>query len=105
MRSSSVSVTGVAASAWLPLDAGTVGTNFGLYLTPGAGATVTVQVTPDNVLDASVTPVAFAIPVATLVGATVNIAAALPLGALAVRMNQTAGATTSRLQVVTQGIR
>ena len=105
MRTTSVSVTGVAASAWLPLDAGTVGTNHGLYFTPGSGATVTVQVTPDDVFDPTVTPTAYAIPVAALVAATTAQAAALPLGAKAIRMNQTVGVSTSTLKVVTQGIR
>ena len=105
MRVSTVSVTGVAASAWLPLDSGTVGSEDGIFVQPGAGATVTVQVTADDVFDSAVTPIAFAIPVATLVGLTGNICAGLPFAVKAIRMNQTVGATTSKLQVVTQGIR
>ena len=105
MRVSTVSVTGVADSAWLPLDSGTVGPDEGIYVTCGAGCTITVQVTPDDVFDSAVTPAAFAVPVAALVALTASVCAALPLGARAVRLHQTAGAAASKLQVVTQGIR
>ena len=102
MRVTQVSVTGVAASAWLPLDASSVGSLDGVYLDIGAGATVSIQFTPDDVFDATVVPVAYAN--SGLAGLTADTAAALPFAARAVRMNQTIGATTSVLKVVSRGI-
>lgn len=104
MRVSTVSVTGVAASAWLPIDHYTSGYGDGIYLDLGAGATASVEVTPDNVFDPAVTPKAYACGVATLTGATTDVCAMLPLAAVAVRLNQTAGATTSILKVVVRGV-
>ena len=104
MRVAAVSVTGVAASAWLPLDSYTDGYGEGLYLTVGAGCTVSVQVTADNVFDPAVTPVAFACNIAALIGAVANASGGLLQAARAVRLNQTVGASTSTLQAVTRGI-
>lgn len=103
MRVSQVTVTGVAASAWLPVDQYSSGTNDGIFFKVGAGATVTLQVTADDVFDPAVTPIAFdlAAPFAAMVA---NVAGALPFIVKAIRMNQTAGATTSTLQFVDRGI-
>jgi hypothetical protein len=104
MRTTQVSVTGVTTSAWLPLDPyGSVAIE-GIFLKTGAGATVSVEVTGDNVLDSSVTPVAFACGVAALTAAVANAAAGLLFPARAIRLNQTVGATTSTVQVVARGI-
>lgn len=104
MRVTSKTVTGVAASGWLPLDAYLPGSFDGIYIEPGAGATVSVEVTPDDVFDPNVTPTAFPCGVAALTGATTNVASALQFAARAVRLNQTVGVTTSTITVVSRGL-
>lgn len=103
MKPASVSVTGVAASAWLPVDYALSGPNPGVYVKPGAGATISVQVTCDP-MDGSVTPDAFAIGTAALTGLVGNVAAALPFACTGIRMNQTVGVTTSTLTLVPSGL-
>lgn len=102
MRVATISVTGVATSNWVPLDPLTTGVSDGLFLTRGAGGTITIEFTPDDVFDSTVTPTAFT--VAALTGLTANTMAALPCAARAVRLNQTVGAATSTLKVVTRGL-
>jgi len=104
MRVSTVSRTGVGASAWLPLDSLTSGFGDGLYLSPGAGATCSVEVTPDNVFDPAVTPVAYPCNIAALTGAVGNASGGLTQAVVAVRINQTVGATTSVLKAVVRGL-
>lgn len=104
MRPITTSVTGVAAGAWIPLDWSTVGRGVGVYVDPGAGATVSVEITPDNVLDPAVTPIAYPCGIAALTGAVADAAGFLELPACAVRINQSVGATTSLLKLVTAGI-
>lgn len=104
MRTTQVSVTGVAASVALPLDPYTVGAPEGLFLDVGAGCTVSVEATPDNVFDPTVTPGWFALP-APLAGATADQAVALGFAVKALRLNQTVGANTTTLKVVSRGIR
>jgi len=104
MRPASVTVTGVAISAWLPLDLGSVGPNAGIFLDMGAACTGTVEVTADDIFNPAVVPIAYASGVATLTGATTDVAAALNYPARAVRLNQSAGAALSRLTVVQKGI-
>lgn len=104
MRIASVSVTGVAASAWLPLDHYTGGFGDGLFLNLGAGCTASVEATPDDVFDPAVTPVAYPIGVAALTAATTDAAAAMPFAAKAVRVNQTVGAVATTLQVAVRGL-
>lgn len=102
MRIATVTRTGVGASAWLPLDHYTSGVEDGIFVFPNGG-TVTIQVTPDDVFDPTVTPTAFDLP-APFAGATTNVAAALPYAAKAIRINQTVGAGTSTLKVAVRGV-
>lgn len=104
MRTQSVTVTGVAASAPLLLDAYTVGDEDGVFIDIGAGCTATVEITPDDIMDPSVVPVWYPTGVTALTGATTDVAAGLPFAARGIRLNQTVGAALSTLKVVTQGI-
>lgn len=104
MRVATVSRTGVGVSPWLPLDNYTDGFGDGLYLKTGAGATVSVELTADDVFDPTVTPIAFPCNVVALTGATTNVSGGLTQAARAVRINQTVGATTSTLQAVVRGL-
>lgn len=102
MRPVSVTVTGVGNSAWVPVDPLTVGTNDGLFVEPGAGATVAVEFTPDNVMDASVTPVAYTQTAWSSLSS--KTCGPLPMACKAVRLAQSVGASQSRLTVVPRGI-
>lgn len=104
MRVITGSVTGVAASAWLPLDQYTSGFGDGVYLDLGAGCTASVEVTPDDVFDPDVTPKAYPCGVTALTGATTDVAAQLPFAARAVRLNQTVGAAQSFIKVAVKGL-
>ena len=105
MRPQSASVTGVAASAALPLDPYTDGYGDGIYLNIGAGCTASVQVTPDDVFNPAITPNWYACGVAGLTAQTAGlVSGSLIIGAKAVRLNQTAGAGTSTIQTVTRGV-
>jgi len=105
MRVASTSVTGVAASPWLPLDHLSDGYGDGLYLNVGVGCTATVQVTPDDVFDPTVTPTAYGCNIAALTGAVAGVfSGGLTQAVKAVRINQTAGANTTTLKAVVRGI-
>jgi len=95
--------TGIGNSAALALDPNTVGQPPTVMLIPGAGATVTAQVTLDD--PASGSAVWAAAPTAALVGATATVVASLGLHARAVRFNQSVGASESTMKVLTPGIR
>lgn len=103
MRVSQIAVTGVGQSPSMLLDAYTCGFGDGLFLIPGAGATVSVEATPDDIMTPGVTPVWFPVA-AALTGATANQAVALPFAARGLRLNQSIGASQSVLRVVTRGI-
>jgi hypothetical protein len=98
------SVTGVGVSAPLHIDHRNVGSNPGLFLNVGAGCTCSVEVTPDDIFNPTVTPVWYSTNIALFTGATIDHANQLPFAATAVRLNQTAGANTTVLQVVGRGI-
>lgn len=103
MRIASVSVTGVATSAWLPLDPYTsAGSADGLFFKVGAGATAALEVTADDVFNPFVVPVAFPLA-APFAAMTTNVAGLLPFSAKAIRINQSVGASASSLQVVVRG--
>jgi hypothetical protein len=104
MRATSVQVTGVAASAALPIDVYTIGDGATVQLEPGAGATVSVQGTVDDVFNPGVVPVWVDVPVAALIGATTNQSQVLTAPLKALRMNQTVGGSTSTMKVLQRGI-
>ena len=104
MRVSTITVTGVGQSPWLPIDHLSDGYGDGLYLKPGAGATCSVEVTPDDIQNPLVTPTAFPCNIAALTGATGNASGGLTQAAKAVRINQTVGASVSTLVVVVRGL-
>jgi hypothetical protein len=104
MRPSTVTVTGVTTSPWLPMDPYVNSVYPGVFVKPGAGATITVEVTADNIFDPAVTPIAMATGIAALTGLTTNVATGLTFAARGIRMNQTVGARQSSMTVVTAGI-
>jgi hypothetical protein len=104
MRAASVTVTGVATSLALVPDAYTVGDGVSLQFTPGAGATASVQGTLDDIFDPLVVPAWVDLPIAALIGATTNQLQFVQSPVRAFRLNQTVGATLSKLTVLQRGI-
>jgi len=107
MRPVTISVTGVAASVPVPVDQYQNPTDIGIEVIPGAGATVTVQYTLDDVFAVGYNPATgnwFSVSAAALVGAVAAVAAKITDKATAFRMNQTVGATTSTMRLVQSGV-
>lgn len=106
MRPVTITVTGVATSVIVPVDRYPTPVNIGLGLKVGAGATVSVQYTFDNIFAAGYDPNAGTskwYDHATLVGKTADDSGNIAFGVSAVRLNQTVGATTSTLTIQQAG--
>ena len=104
MRPCTVTSVGAGNTAWMPLDPYTQETNVGLYARLISGTpTYTVEVTPDDVFDPTVTPTAYPTDVAALTAATATASGALLKPARAVRINQT-GAGSIALTAVVPGL-
>lgn len=105
MRPSSVTQTGVGTSAAIPVDIYSPSPAKGVYLSlVGGAATVTVQITPDDIWDPAVTPVWTNTTVTTLVGASASANGQIDLPCRAIRMNQTAGTGSMKMTVIQQGL-
>lgn len=104
MRPVTVSVTGVGASAVIPIDQYQGPTSIGLGAVIGAGCTATVQHTFDDVFSSTFNPATakwFDHPtMAAMVADEDGNYSFPPRG---VRLNQTAGANTSTLTLVQAG--
>lgn len=98
MRPQVVSVTGVQTSAWIPVNRVKGPVNISLHVVPGAGGTLSVEYTVDDVFDPLVVPVAF--PVTGMTAVVANTAGNIAFPVQAVRLAQTVGANTSRLTVL-----
>jgi hypothetical protein len=96
MRPKTITRTGVGASVVFPLDYTKKPFNVSLHVEP-AGNTVTVEYTPDNVLEGA-TPTWYAVTGMSAV--TANTAGNLAFPVMAVRINQTLGAGTSSLKIL-----
>lgn len=100
-KPSRVTVTGVAASAAIPVDYQcSAPFNIGLFVDVGAGCTYTIQFTCDDLASAPTTW--YSHPDATSL--TVDCAVQLVAPVTAVRLNQTVGAAASVFTVIQQGI-
>lgn len=104
MRASSVSQTGVGASAWMPLDSYTTGYGDGLYAQLTGTATYSVEVTPDNAFDTTVTPQAYPCDIVALTAATTTSSGALLKAARFVRVNIASGTGTVKLTAIVRGV-
>lgn len=102
----SVTVTGVAASAAVPLDLNSNSPhNVSLWVVPGAGCTYTIQCTSDNVQASGyVASSGTWINHSDATALTTNCAVGLNFPATAVRVNQTVGAALTTFTVIQQGI-
>ena len=100
MRTSSVSQTGVGASAPIPLDPYNNSFGAGAFVKATGTVTASVEITADDIFDPGVTPVWFPCGVANLTGLTTNQAGSIIIPAKACRINVSAGTGTAALQVV-----
>ena len=102
----SVTVTGTAASAAIPLDDNSSSPhNVSLWVQVGSGDTYTIQCTPDNVQATGYDPdTGLWIDHSDATGLTVNCAVGLAFPATAVRLKQTAGSSDSVFTVIQQGV-
>lgn len=103
MRPASVTRTGVGVTPWLPLDPYSSGYGDGLYAKLTAACTYSIEVTPDNIFDPTVTPQAYPCDVAALTAATTTQSGALLKAARAARLNITGGVGSVIFTVVPRG--
>ena len=96
--SSSTSVTGVGTSTWIPVNSSQANFKVSLFTGVTGTATYTIQHTPDNVMDASVTPVAYNHDI--LAGLTSGNDGNYAYPVRAVRINLTSGTGTVTLKVL-----
>lgn len=107
MKPVTITVTGVNPSVPVPVDLYQNPTDIGIQVLPGAGATVTVQYTLDDVWATGYNPLTgnwFSVSAAALVGAIAAAAAKVTDKATAFRMNQTVGVSTSTMRLVQSGV-
>ena len=104
MRPKKVTVSSVAASAWLPVDYKQDPMNLGVGCVLVSGtATYSVEYTFDDVFDTTVTPVAFALTAIT--AATTSKDGVINTPVRAIRLNVTAGASPVVAMTMIQGLR
>lgn len=105
MRAASVTQVGNGASTWLPIDQYSEGFGDGLYAQVVSGTpTYSVEVTPDDVFNPAVTPIAYPCDITVLTAATATQSGALVKAAKAVRVNIASGGGTVKLTAVVRGI-
>lgn len=103
MRPEVGTTSGVSTSAWLPLDMYSSGYGDGMFVKVTGSVTYSVEITPDDVFNPTVTPNAYPCGVAALTAASTTQQGALLIAAKAVRVNQTAGAGSTVFTVVVKG--
>jgi len=104
MRPKKVTVSSVAASAWLPVDYKQDPMNLSVACVLVSGtATFSVEYTLDDVFDPAVTPVAFSL--SSITAATASTAGVINQPVRAIRLNVTAGASPVVAMTMIQGLR
>lgn len=102
MRPKKVTVTGVAASPWIPVDYKQDPMNVGVGCVVSATATYSVEYTLDDVFDTTVTPVAFVL--SSISAATTSKDGVINTPVRAVRLNVSASTGSVYMNVI-QGLR
>jgi hypothetical protein len=104
MRSTTVSQTGTGQSVALPINRYVEGVGTGLFTKVTGTATYTIECTPDNVQDPTITPVWYPVLVPALTGATQNANGLMQVPAEAVRVNVASGSGIVVLVALVQGL-
>jgi hypothetical protein len=102
MRPTTISLTDVGTSAWVPVDYRQAPFEVSLGVVVNGTITYTIEHTFDNVLQAGVTPTAF--PHATLASQSANKDGTYTAPVMAIRINNTVGTGTTTLTIL-QGTR
>ena len=104
MRLKKVTITGVANSAWIPVDREQTPFNIGFGCTIDSGtATYTVQHTFDDVYDPNVTPVAF--NNSSVAAKTTNADGNYAFPVTAIRLSVSAGSSPVVSMAMIQGVK
>lgn len=103
-QTQTISQTGAGQSRWLPLDNNISVFSVGLFVDVTGTVAATIEGTLDDIQDPTVTPVAFSLPIAALVGLTADQVATLEMPVKALRINQASGAGTTALKALQQGV-
>lgn len=98
MRPQSLTQTGTGQSDPVKPDWEQASYNVGVMVVPGAAATLDVEGTCDDIEDSSITPVWVALPGLSALTANTLVSTTVPVRAI--RLNQTAGASTSRAVLI-----
>ena len=98
MRPQVVSVTGVANSAWIPVDNYSIPTNISLHAVVNGTVTTTIQYTVDDIQDSTVTPTAFSVTGMSAISA--NTAGNIAFPVRAIRISNTAGTGSTTLTIL-----
>lgn len=104
MRPKKITVSAVAASAWLPVDYKQDPMNLAIGCVVVSGtATYSVEYTYDDVFDTTVTPVAFSL--STITAQTTSKDGVINQPVRAIRLNVTAGVSPVVSMTMIQGLR
>lgn len=98
MRPQVVTVTGVANSAWIPVDNYAIPTNISLHAVINGTVTTTIQYTVDDIFNSAVTPTAF--PVTGMSAITGNTAGNIAFPVRAIRISNSAGTGDTTLTIL-----
>lgn len=104
MRPSTASTSGVSISSPIPVDIYCPNNNKGVFVDVTGTATYTVQITGDDIFDSTVTPLWLSVDNANLIAGTTDQQGTVITPCRAVRVNQTAGAGSTRLVVIQQSL-
>lgn len=107
MRPSQTTTSGVSISAIVPVDIYCPSSDKGVFVVVTGTVTYTVQITADDVFDPSITPIWFNVDAtanANLIAATTSQQGTIDTPCRAIRVNQTAGAGSTRAVIVQQSL-
>ena len=104
-QTQTLSQTGAGQSRWLPLDNDINVFNTTLFVDVTGTVVATIEGTLDDIQDPTVTPVAFSLPIAALVGLSTDQVANLTVPMKAIRINQASGSGTTLLKSLQQGLK
>lgn len=96
---------GAVVSPWLPLDPYTASSGLGIFChLVGGTAAYSVEMTPDDVFNPAVTPVAYPCGVASLTTQSADASGQIIIQPRAVRVNQASGTGQVQLTAVVSGL-
>jgi len=107
MRPSQTTTSGVSTSAAIPVDIYCPSSDKGVFVVVTGTVTYTVQITGDDIFDSNITPTWVSVDAtanANLIAATTTQQGTIDTPCRAIRVNQTAGAGSTRVTVIQQSL-